>query len=41
MDYISSIFKKNVIKVYILSICIVLIKISSLHVVVYYVCLYS
>jgi hypothetical protein len=37
MDHISSAFKKNVIKVFILPICIILIKISFLHVVVCYV----
>jgi len=40
MDYISNIIKKNV-KQIILTICIILIKISSLHVVVYYVYLYT
>jgi len=37
MDYISCTFKKNVVKVLILSICIILIEVSSLHVVVPYV----
>jgi hypothetical protein len=37
MDYISCTFKKNVVKVLILCICIILIEVSSLHVVVPYV----
>jgi hypothetical protein len=41
MDHISSIFKKNVIKVLILPNCLILIEINSLHVVVPYVHLYS
>jgi hypothetical protein len=36
MNYTSSIFTKNVKKVFILPICIILIKISSLHVIIYY-----
>jgi hypothetical protein len=41
MDYISSIFKKTLIKVLMLPICIILIKIGPLDVVVDYVYLHS
>jgi hypothetical protein len=37
MDHISSIFKKNIIKVFILLIYIILVEIISLHVVIPYV----
>jgi len=40
MDHISSIFKKNIIKISILFICIILIEISSLHGVILYVWTY-